>query len=94
MRRLLSAPATTLRLAPGTVMRPEEFGALLYSYRDRSLHFLKSPALVSLVELLDAGAPLDDAVGRMLDEADPARTRREAALRRGVDRLVELGVLV
>ncbi len=60
MRRLLSAPAPrdildrAWRLAPGVAVRPEAFGALLYSFSTRRLSFLKDPRLLAVVQALPA----------------------------------------
>jgi putative mycofactocin binding protein MftB len=40
------------RRAPSVAMRPEPFGALVYSFRTRKLSFLKSRQLVDVVEAL------------------------------------------
>jgi putative mycofactocin binding protein MftB len=40
------------RRAPSVAMRPEPFGALVYSFSTRKLSFLKSPQLVAVVEAL------------------------------------------
>ena len=40
------------RRSPGVALRPEPFGALAYSFATRKLTFLKSTALVELVESL------------------------------------------
>jgi len=40
------------KLSPQVALRPEQFGALAYHYGNRRLTFLKSPALVALVEQL------------------------------------------
>ncbi len=65
-------------LDPQVALRPESFGALAYHFGTRRLSFLKSPALVAVVEALagaeSAGqacvaagiAPDDPAVGRAL----------------------------
>jgi putative mycofactocin binding protein MftB len=45
-------PALPWRRAPSVAMRPEPFGALVYSFSTRKLSFLKSPQLVAVVEAL------------------------------------------
>jgi putative mycofactocin binding protein MftB len=40
------------RRAPSVAMRPEPFGALVYSFHTRKLSFLKSRQLVDVVEAL------------------------------------------
>jgi mycofactocin biosynthesis protein MftB len=41
------------RLHPQVSVRPERFGALLYHFGTRRLSFLKSPALLAVVQALD-----------------------------------------
>jgi len=41
------------QLHPQVSVRPERFGALLYHFGTRRLSFLKSPALLAVVRLLD-----------------------------------------
>jgi putative mycofactocin binding protein MftB len=45
-------PDRPWRRAPSVALRPEPFGALAYSFSTRKLTFLKSTALVSVVESL------------------------------------------
>jgi mycofactocin biosynthesis protein MftB len=60
VRRLLSLaavvdefdPGLAWRRAPSVALRPEPFGALVYSFRNRKLSFLKSQQLVEVVEAL------------------------------------------
>ncbi len=42
------------RLHPQVSVRPERFGALLYHFGTRRLSFLKSPALLTVVQSLDS----------------------------------------
>jgi mycofactocin biosynthesis protein MftB len=42
------------RLHPQVSVRPERFGALLYHFGTRRLSFLKSPALLTVVQSLAA----------------------------------------
>ena len=42
------------RKAPSVALRPEPFGALVYSFSTRKLSFLKSKTLASVVESLEA----------------------------------------
>jgi putative mycofactocin binding protein MftB len=42
--------------SPSVVLRPEPFGALAYDFTSRRLSFLKTPALVRVVEQLIASA--------------------------------------
>ena len=46
-------PALPWRRARSVAMRPEPFGALVYSFSTRKLSFLKSPQLVAVVEALE-----------------------------------------
>ncbi|WNV75499.1 mycofactocin biosynthesis chaperone MftB [Geodermatophilus sp. DSM 44513] len=45
-------PSLPWRKAPSVALRPEPFGALVYSFGTRKLSFLKSKALVTVVETL------------------------------------------
>jgi putative mycofactocin binding protein MftB len=45
-------PELTWRRASSVALRPEPFGALVYSFRNRKLSFLKSQQLVEVVESL------------------------------------------
>ena len=45
-------PELPWRRAPTVALRPEPFGALVYSFRNRKLSFLKSRLLVDVVEAL------------------------------------------
>jgi putative mycofactocin binding protein MftB len=45
-------PELPWRQAPSVALRPEPFGALVYSFRNRKLSFLKSKQLVEVVESL------------------------------------------
>jgi putative mycofactocin binding protein MftB len=53
-------PALPWQVAPSVALRPEPFGALVYSFSTRKLSFLKSKALVAVVESL-ADHPSADA---------------------------------
>lgn len=53
-------PALPWQKAPSVALRPEPFGALVYSFSTRKLSFLKSKALVAVVEAL-AEQPTADA---------------------------------
>jgi putative mycofactocin binding protein MftB len=56
-------PALPWQRARSVALRPEPFGALVYSFRTRKLSFLKSTLLVGVVEALgdhpSAAAALD-----------------------------------
>jgi putative mycofactocin binding protein MftB len=56
-------PQAAWRLHPQVSVRPERFGALLYHFGTRRLSFLKSPALLTVVNGL-ADAPSADAACR------------------------------
>jgi mycofactocin biosynthesis protein MftB len=45
-------PGRPFRCSPSVALRPEPFGALVYSFRNRKLSFLKSRQLVDVVESL------------------------------------------
>jgi mycofactocin biosynthesis protein MftB len=60
---------------PRVSIRPEEFGGLAYHYDSRRLVFLKSPALVDVVEQLGAFPTAGDA----LDACVPGAQRRACA---------------
>jgi putative mycofactocin binding protein MftB len=45
-------PGLAWRRASSVALRPEPFGALVYSFRNRKLSFLKSQLLVDVVESL------------------------------------------
>jgi putative mycofactocin binding protein MftB len=45
-------PALAWQKAPSVALRPEPFGALVYSFSTRKLSFLKSKTLVAVVESL------------------------------------------
>jgi mycofactocin biosynthesis protein MftB len=70
-----------LRLHPQVALRDERFGALAYHYGNRRLTFLRSRALVELVDGL-AGYP---SAAAALDALAPADAR--AAYERALERL-------
>lgn len=49
-------------LAPGVAVRPEPFGALVYSFVTRQLTFLKTAALADAVNRLDESADVAGAL--------------------------------
>ena len=59
-------------LHPAVEIRPEPFGALLYSFKTRRLSFLKDPVLVQVVRSL-ADHPTAGAACRAAGITDPAR---------------------
>jgi putative mycofactocin binding protein MftB len=50
-----------LRLSPDVSVRPEPFGALLYSFGTRRLSFLKDRRLLDVVQALSASATAREA---------------------------------
>jgi mycofactocin biosynthesis protein MftB len=54
-------PGRGYELHPAVEIRPEPFGALLYSFRTRRLSFLKDPTLVTVVRSLGAHPTARDA---------------------------------
>lgn len=59
-------------LHPAVEVRPEPFGALLYSFKTRRLSFLKDPVLVQVVRSL-ADHPTAGAALRAAGITDPVR---------------------
>lgn len=59
-------------LHPAVEIRPEPFGALLYSFKTRRLSFLKDPTLVTVVRSL-AEHPTASAACRAAGITDPLR---------------------
>jgi len=57
-------------LHPAVEVRPEPFGALLYSFKTRRLSFLKDPTLVTVVRALGAH-PTANAACRAAGITDP-----------------------
>jgi putative mycofactocin binding protein MftB len=55
-------PSLPWRVAPSVALRPEPFGALVYSFSTRKLSFLKSKALVAVVESLAEHPSVDAAL--------------------------------
>ena len=52
------------RVHPKVAVRPERFGALLYHFDTRRLSFLKSPAMLAVLQHLDAAPSARDACER------------------------------
>ncbi len=67
------------RRARSVALRPEPFGALVYSFRTRRLSFLKSPQLVRVVESL-ADHPSATAALAACGVAEPQRPAYVKAL--------------
>ncbi|MET3804040.1 putative mycofactocin binding protein MftB [Nakamurella sp. UYEF19] len=65
-------PALPYELHPQVEIRPEPFGALLYSFKTRRLSFLKDPVLVTVVRGLADHASASAAC-RAADIEEPAR---------------------
>ncbi|MEP6561123.1 MAG: mycofactocin biosynthesis chaperone MftB [Nakamurella sp.] len=64
--------ARPYELHPAVEVRPEPFGALLYSFKTRRLSFLKDPLLVTLVRALGHHPTAGDAC-RAVGITDPDR---------------------
>jgi putative mycofactocin binding protein MftB len=71
------------RLDPDVALRREPFGALAYHYRTRRLTFVRSQALVELLESLEGHSCLAAA----LEAAAP--TERPEALRKALETLAD-----
>ncbi len=56
------------RLAPGVSIRPEKFGALLYSYHKRQLYFLYNRPLVDFVSELESMPEVGTALDNFLTD--------------------------
>ncbi len=78
----------SLALDPQVALRPEPFGALAYHYGTRRLTFLRSPALVAVVEALADHATVDDALA-----ASSVERRRWPAFRDAIRSLTDSGFL-
>jgi putative mycofactocin binding protein MftB len=76
-----------MRLHPQVSVRPEPFGALLYHFGTRRLSFLKDRRLLEVVQRLDGGAALEDA---LVDVPEQER----AAFRKALETLESTGMLV
>jgi putative mycofactocin binding protein MftB len=72
-------PALAWRRSASVALRPEPFGALVYSFRNRKLSFLKSPQLVDVVEAL-ADHPSATATLAACGIAEPQRPAYVKAL--------------
>jgi mycofactocin biosynthesis protein MftB len=72
---------------PRVAIRHEEFGGLAYHYGTRRLVFLKSPALVDVVEKLAAFATAGDALAACVPAA------QERACAAALPRLLAAGVI-
>ena len=65
-------PALPYEVHPQVEIRPEPFGALLYSFKTRRLSFLKDPVLVAVVRSL-GDHPSAAAACAAADITDPLR---------------------
>ncbi|GAA3214830.1 mycofactocin biosynthesis chaperone MftB [Microbacterium terregens] len=76
-------PDSVLRLHNRVSVRPEPFGALLYHFGTRRLSFLKSPALLAVVDALQDDRTVADALGvaEVPDAMRPAMLRAITTLR-------------
>jgi mycofactocin biosynthesis protein MftB len=72
-------PGLAWQRARSVALRPEPFGALVYSFRNRKLSFLKSKQLVSVVESL-AEHPSADATLVACGVPEPQRPAYVKAL--------------
>jgi putative mycofactocin binding protein MftB len=72
-------PALAWRRSASVALRPEPFGALVYSVRNRKLSFLKSQQLVDVVEAL-ADHPSATATLAACGIAEPQRPAYVKAL--------------
>ncbi|MGY1601406.1 mycofactocin biosynthesis chaperone MftB [Geodermatophilus sp. SYSU D00815] len=72
-------PGLPWRRARSVALRPEPFGALVYSFANRKLSFLKSHQLVAVVESL-ADHPSATAALAACGVAEPQRPAYEKAL--------------
>lgn len=71
-------------------LRPEPFGALAYHFDTRRLVFLKSPALVDLVNNLGGYGSADEAIDAVVKpESDQSRANYHKAL----ESLLDAGVI-
>ncbi len=85
-------PSNTYRLADGVSIRPEKFGALLYSYHKRQLYFLYDKPLIDFVSGLDGSQPLDQALSNFLAERKLAEANKPVFIR-ALTRLEAMEVL-
>ena len=83
---------SSYRLAPGVSIRPEKFGALLYSYHKRQLYFLYNQTLVDFVSNLDGSQPLDLALDQFLGERKMAAANKPVFVR-ALEKLEAMEVL-
>lgn len=83
-------PSTPWKQSSKIGLRPEPFGALAYHFDTRRLVFLKSPALVDLVEGLSSHDSAEQAIDAIIEPAtDVSRRSHITALAS----LAEAGVI-
>ncbi len=80
------------KLAHGVSIRPEKFGALLYSYDKRQLYFLYNKPLIDFVAGLDGSQPLDVALDGFLVERKLG-TNNKLVFVRALEKLEAMEVL-
>ena len=80
------------QLAKGVSIRPEKFGALLYSYHKRQLYFLYNQPLVEFVSALDGSVTLDAALDQFLAERNLAKSNK-AVFMKALNKLEAMEVL-
>ncbi len=85
-------PERPYRLAPSVALRPERFGALIYSHDTRRLYFLHSHAAAAFVGSLDGKRPLGEAVARFVAAQADGDAGAESLLQT-MARLERLGVV-
>ncbi len=73
--------ARPYRLTPGVSIRPEKFGALLYSYHKRQLYFLYNRPLVAFMENLDGSQTLGAALDGFLTRQGLAAANKPVFVR-------------
>ncbi|MBA2337966.1 MAG: mycofactocin biosynthesis chaperone MftB [Acidimicrobiia bacterium] len=81
-------PDRPYRVDPKVALRPEPFGALAYHYGNRRLLFLRSTALVSVLERLDDHVSAAEAVASVTTAA-----RSTSALLAALGHLESSGVI-
>lgn len=84
--------AAHYRLAKGTAIRPERFGALVYRYDNRRLYFIHSHAVAAFVAGLDGAMPLSEAVAAFVADNGLAGPARDTLVQT-VERLEGLGII-
>ena len=84
--------AAPYRLAQGVALRPERFGALVYSYDDRRLYFIHSHLAAEFVGSLDGTRPLREAVDDFVARNGLAASMGDSLLHT-VGKLERMGVV-